>query len=109
MAAGMSGALAIEPLTFLTILAMALTTYGTRTAGLFIRLRHAPSQRAQAALDAIPPAVLIAVVAPTMLATGWPETIAAAATAFAATRLPLVATVAFGAASVVALRLALGG
>lgn len=102
-------ALAIDPQTLIAIFAMALTTYATRIAGLFVRLRHAPSAATQAALDAIPPAVLIAVVAPTMLATGWPETIATALTALAATRLPLVATVAFGAASVVALRLAFGG
>jgi uncharacterized membrane protein len=105
----MTGATALDLPTFAAILAMALVTYATRVAGLFVRLNHAPSPRAQAALDAIPPAVLIAVVAPTMLATGWPETIAAALTALAATRLPLVGTVAFGAASVVALRLALGG
>ena len=105
----MTAALAIDRSTFIAIAAMALTTYATRVAGLFIHLHHAPSARAQAAFDAIPPAILIAVVAPTMLATGWPETIATALTALAATRLPLVATVAFGAASVVALRLALGG
>ena len=105
----MTNALAIDPLTLIAIVAMALTTYATRVAGLFIRLHHAPSAPTQAALDAIPPAVLIAVVAPMMLATGWPETIAAALTALAATRLPLIATVAFGAASVVALRLAFGG
>jgi uncharacterized membrane protein len=99
----------IDPLTLAAILAMALTTYATRIAGLFVSLHDAPEPRAQAAIDAIPPAVLIAVVAPTMLATGWPETIAAALTAVAATRLPLVATVAFGAACVVALRLAFGG
>jgi uncharacterized membrane protein len=101
-------ALAIDPLTLVAILAMALTTYATRLAGLFVRLHHAPSAAMQAAVDAIPPAVLIAVVAPTMLATGWAETIAAALTAFAATRLPLVATVAFGAASVVVLRTVFG-
>ena len=104
----MTTALAVDPLTLAALLAMALTTYATRVAGLFIRLHHAPSAPTQAALDAIPPAVLIAVIAPTMLATGWAETMAAALTAIAATRLPLVATVAFGAASVVALRLALG-
>jgi uncharacterized membrane protein len=102
----MTTLLTFDPMIFVAILAMAMTTYATRIAGLFLRLRHAPSPRAQAALDAIPPAVLIAVVAPTMLATGWPETIAAALTAVAAARLPLVATVAFGAACVVALRTA---
>ena len=104
----MKDALAVDPPTLAAIFAMAATTYATRIAGLFLRLHHAPSARAQAALDAIPPAVLIAVVAPTMLATGWSETIAAALTALAATRLPLVATVAFGAACVVALRAAFG-
>jgi uncharacterized membrane protein len=105
----MTNALAVDSLTLIAIVAMALTTYATRVVGLFVRLHHAPSPRARAALDAIPPAVLIAVIAPMMLATGWPETIAAALTGVAATRLPLVATVAFGAASVVALRLAFGG
>jgi uncharacterized membrane protein len=105
----MNPALSLEPMAFVAIVAMALTTYATRIAGLFLALHHAPSARTQAALDAIPAAVLIAVVAPTMLATGWPETMAAVLTALAATRLPLVATVAFGAACVVALRLAFGG
>ncbi len=105
----MTGAFTVEPSTLIAIVAMALTTYATRVAGLFVHWRHAPGPAARAALDAIPPAVLIAVVAPMMLATGWPETIATALTALAATRLSLVATVAFGAACVVALRLALGG
>jgi len=105
----MTNALAIDPLTLSAILVMALTTYATRVGGLFLRARRAPSAATQSALDAIPPAVLIAVVAPTMLATGWPETIAAALTAVAATRLPLVATVAFGAACVVALRMIFAG
>ena len=101
-------ATAIDPMTLAAILAMAVTTYATRLAGLFVRLDGLSSHRARAALDAIPPAVLIAVVAPMMLATGWPETIATVLTAIAATRLPLAATVAFGAAAVVALRFLLG-
>ncbi|MFL5181302.1 MAG: AzlD domain-containing protein, partial [Microvirga sp.] len=63
------------------------------------------SGRAKAAFEAIPPAVLIAVIAPTALATGWPETVAAAITMMAALRLPLLATIAVGAAAVVALRM----
>jgi uncharacterized membrane protein len=99
----------IDPWQLLAIVAMAVTTYATRVGGLFVGVGQAESRRTRAALDAIPPAVLIAVVAPTMLATGWPETIATILTALAATRLPLAATVAFGAASIVALRLAFGG
>jgi uncharacterized membrane protein len=44
------------------------------------------------------------VIAPTALTTGWAEALAAAITAVAAFRLPLLATVAVGVVSVVALR-----
>ena len=94
----------VEPAILMTILAMALITYGTRIAGLLLPNRLALRGRAKAAFDAIPPAVLIAVIAPTALATGWPETAAAAITMVAALRLPLLATIAVGVASVVALR-----
>jgi uncharacterized membrane protein len=89
---------------FMAILGMAVVTYLTRIAGILLAGRLALSGRAKAAFDAIPPAVLIAVIAPSAFATGWPETIAALITALAATRLPLLATVAVGVAAVVALR-----
>ena len=89
---------------FTMIVAMAVITYGTRTAGLILAKRLALRGRAKAAFDAIPPAVLIAVIAPTALATGWAETAAAAITMVAALRLPLLATIAVGVAAVVLLR-----
>jgi uncharacterized membrane protein len=61
--------------------------------------------RAEAAFEAIPPAVLVAVIAPMALAIGWRETVAALLTAIAATRLPLLATIATGVLAVVALRI----
>ena len=94
----------IDPATLLTILGMAAVTYFTRIAGLLSGGRLAFTGRAKAAFEAIPPAVLIAVIAPTALATGWPETAAAAVTMVAALRLPLLATIAVGVAAVVALR-----
>jgi uncharacterized membrane protein len=94
----------IDPITLLTILGMAGATYLTRIAGLMLADRLVLSGRAKAAFEAIPPAVLIAVIAPTALATGWPETAAAAITMVAALRLPLLATIAVGVAAVVALR-----
>lgn len=94
----------LDPVTLATILAMAVVTYGTRVAGLFFAERLSLSGRAKAAFDAIPPAVLVAVIAPTALATGWPETAAAAVTTMAALRLPLLATIAIGVAAVVMLR-----
>jgi uncharacterized membrane protein len=94
--------------TFLVILTMAAATALTRVSGVFLLRYLTISDETREALDAIPPAVLMAVIAPTALATGWPETIACAITALAALRLPLLACVAIGVASVVALRAAFG-
>lgn len=94
----------MDPVNLVAICGMALVTYLTRIAGLALAGRLALSPRAQAAFDAIPPAVLIAVIAPSALATGWPETAAAALAALAATRLPLLGVVAVGVAAVVLFR-----
>jgi uncharacterized membrane protein len=96
--------MSVEPITLAAILAMAAVTYLTRIAGLLVADRLVLSGRAKAAFEAIPPAVLMAVIAPTALATGWAETIAASITMAAATRLPLLGTVALGVATVVILR-----
>jgi uncharacterized membrane protein len=94
----------VDTVSLAAIVAMALVTYATRIAGFFIADRLALSGRAKAAFDAIPPAVLVAVIAPSALATGWAETVAALITALAATRLPLLGTVAVGVVAVVLLR-----
>jgi uncharacterized membrane protein len=86
------------------IVAMAAVTYATRITGLFVANRLTLSKRAQAAFDAIPAAVLIALIAPMILVTGKAETIAAAITAIAATRLPLIGVVGVGVVSIIALR-----
>ena len=96
--------MSLDTTTILAILAMAAVTYATRIAGLFVADRLVLVGRAKAAFDAIPPAVLVALIAPTALTTGWAEALAAAITAVAAFRLPLLATVAVGVVSVVALR-----
>ena len=94
----------LDTTTLLAILAMAAVTYLTRIAGLFMADRLVLTGRAKAAFDAIPPAVLVAVIAPTALTTGWAEAIAAGITTVAAFRLPLLATVAVGVIAVVVLR-----
>jgi uncharacterized membrane protein len=99
----------IDPMTLTAILGMALVTYACRAAGLAIAGRLQMTGRAKAALDAIPPAVLTAVIAPTLLATGWVETVAGALTILAALRLPLIGVVAVGVVSVVILRALAGG
>jgi uncharacterized membrane protein len=96
--------MSIDSSALMAILAMAAVTYLTRIAGIALAGRLTLSGRAKAAFDAIPPAVLVAVIAPSALATGWPETVAAAIAALSATRLPLLATVAIGVLAVVGLR-----
>ncbi len=97
--------MSLDPVTLLAILGMALASYGCRLTGLLLGGRLALAGRAKAALDAIPPAVLTAVIAPTLLATGWPETLAGAVTILAALRLPLIGVIATGVAAVVVLRM----
>jgi uncharacterized membrane protein len=96
--------MSLDMTTLIAILAMAAVTYLTRIAGLFVADRLVLTGRAKAAFDAIPPAVLVAVIAPTALTTGWAEAIAAAITAVAAFRLPLLGTVVVGVIAVVMLR-----
>lgn len=100
--------MSVDPITLLAIVVMAAITYAFRAGGLLFAGRLRPQGRAKAAFDAIPPAVLTAVIAPTLLATGPAETIAGALTILAAMRLPLLATIAIGVASVVVLRAVLG-
>ena len=91
--------------TLLAILGMGVATYLTRLSGFYLLRGLNLSGPMKAALDALPPAVLMAVIAPMILATGLAETIAAAITAVAAFfRLPLAVTIVVGIVSVVALR-----
>ncbi|MBV8566140.1 MAG: AzlD domain-containing protein [Methylobacteriaceae bacterium] len=100
--------MSLDPVALTAILAMAAVTYATRIAGIFLAGRLALRGRAASAFEAIPPSVLVAVIAPTVLATGKAETTAAFVTALAATRLPLLGTVVVGVLSVVILRAWLG-
>lgn len=90
--------------TLLAILGMALATYATRLGGWLAVRRFAVAGRWRAALEAVPGAVLAAVIAPMALATGPAESAAAALTVLAALRLPPLAAVAIGVLSVVAFR-----
>lgn len=93
----------------LAILGMGIATYLTRLSGFYLLRGLNVSGPMKAALDALPPAVLMAVIAPVILTTGWAESVAAAITVVAAfVRLPLTVTILIGIVSVVALRLALG-
>ena len=93
--------------TELTIAGMAIATYLTRVSGLYLVRFFNVQGRTKAALDAMPPAILMAVIAPVAFATGLAETAATAITV-AALRFPLIVAVAIGVASVVALRQLMG-
>lgn len=97
-----------EPQVWAALIAAGLATYLVRLAGFYVLKGFAPRGRTKAALDALPPAVLMAVIAPTVLATGPAETGAALATAVAAAlRLPMVVVILTGVISVVLLRMML--
>jgi uncharacterized membrane protein len=92
--------------TLLAIGGMALATFATRAGGLYLMRGVVVKGRLKAALDALPPAILMAVIAPTILTTGIAESTAALITAGAAfLRLPLALIIIIGVVSVVLLRL----
>jgi uncharacterized membrane protein len=94
----------VDLATLVAILSMAAATVLTRLSGLVL-IRHVSLEGTRRkAIESIPPAVLMAVVAPTAFATGIAETLACAVTAFAALRLPMLVSVALGVASVAILR-----
>lgn len=98
----------LDPIILLAIIGMALATFATRVSGPYLMRGITVKGRLKAALDAMPPAILMAVIAPTILTTGIAETIAAAITATAAfMRLPFIVTILIGVASIVLLRMVL--
>jgi Predicted membrane protein len=96
----------ISASTFAVIAAMTVATLLTRFGGLLLVRFVTPRGRARRMLEAIPPAVLTAVVAPTAVTTGAAETVACAVTALAARRLSLLPSVLIGMACAAALRAA---
>jgi uncharacterized membrane protein len=68
---------AIDTGTLLAIVLMALATYATRAGGLWFASRFDLSERAGAWLDQIPGAILVSLVAPTILMGGPVEVFAA--------------------------------
>ena len=95
----------IDPITLITILLMALVTYATRAGGLWLASRLALSGPAEAWVEGIPGAILISIVAPTVLTGGLPEILAALAVVLVALRTnSLPAAMATGVAAILVLR-----
>lgn len=94
----------LDPLVFAAIAGMAAATYFTRFIGYWLVRHRAVGGRLAGALEAVPGAVLTAIIAPMALATGPAESVAAVLTVLLALRLPLVVAVGGGCLAVVALR-----
>jgi len=91
--------------TVLTIVLMALATYSTRAGGLWLASRFDLSERAGAWLDQIPGAILVSLVAPTVLTGGPAELLAALAVVIVSLRTgSLPAAMVTGVGTVLALR-----
>lgn len=91
--------------TTLLILTAALATYATRVAGyvLITRMKTIPP-RLEAALNAVPPAVLTTLVAPTFFDGGWDVKVAMVVALVVALRHPGLVMLAAGWLAVLALR-----
>jgi uncharacterized membrane protein len=90
---------------YLAILGMGLATYATRLAGYWFLQGRTIKGRLLVALEAVPPAILTAVIAPTVFMEGPASMLAGAVTLISALlRMPLLLTIAVGVASVALLR-----
>ena len=97
-----------DALALITIFGMALVTYATRAGGFWLMGLVTPSPRIQTWLRQIPGAVLVAIIAPTVLASSLAETFAALATALVALRTKnVLIAIIVGVASVWVLRILL--
>jgi uncharacterized membrane protein len=90
---------------YIAILGMGLATYATRLAGYLLLSGQPISGRFKTALEAVPPAILTAVIAPTVFLQSPAEMIGGAITLVSAVvKLPLLVTIAIGVGSVAVLR-----
>ncbi len=100
--------MSLDPITLVANLGMALVTWLTRITGYTVMRRFNPGGRLRAAMEALPPAILTAIIAPYALTTGPAEVIASALTILTALRFPVLAAIVVGTGSVVVLRMFLG-
>jgi uncharacterized membrane protein len=96
---------AVDPVTLVAIVLMALATYATRAGGLWLASRFDLSERAGAWLDQVPGAILVSLVAPTILVGGPIEVLAALVVVLVSLRTgSLPAAMVIGVGTVLALR-----
>ena len=90
---------------FLLILTLAAVTYAVRVAGhvIILMFRSIPP-RVEAALDAVPAAVLITLVVPVAMTSGWKEAVTIVAAALVGLRFGILGVLIFGIALIAGLR-----
>ncbi|KAB0677339.1 AzlD family protein [Aureimonas leprariae] len=93
---------------FATILVMAATTYSTRIGGYLLLRNRRIDGRARRAMEAAPGCVLLAVISPAFVTSRPADLAALAITVVAASRLPMLATVAIAVAATGLLRQIMG-
>ncbi len=99
----------VDPWVLLTILLMGAVIYATRAGGLWLASRVEISGRLEAWLGFLPGAILVSIVAPTVLTSGLAEALAALAVVLVALRSgSLLGAMATGVVAVVVLRGVLG-
>jgi uncharacterized membrane protein len=90
---------------YLALFCMGLVTFGTRIAGFWLLQGVEIKGRFKAAMDAVPAAILTAVIAPAVFLNGVADMIAGALALVAAVlRLPLLVVIAIGVVSAAVLR-----
>lgn len=91
---------------FLLIVALGLVTFATRAGGyVMIRMFKTIHPRVEAALDAVPAAVLTTIVVPVAMTSGWKEALTIVVAALVGLRLGIIGVLVFGTAMIVVLRL----
>ncbi|RIY00155.1 hypothetical protein D3218_12750 [Aureimonas flava] len=90
---------------WLLALLAALLTYGTRVAGHLVlsRFERIPP-RVEAALDAVPPAMLVTIVTPVFVDGGWAERLVIVGAGLLSLRLSVLASVTIGVLAMALLR-----
>lgn len=97
--------LSLDPTVVAVVLAMAAVTYATKASGLWLVGRLDLSERAEAGLDVLPGAVVVAFVAPALADGGPAEWLAAVATVVVARKTGnLLLSLAVGVGAVLAVR-----
>ncbi len=94
---------------FLLIAALGLVTFATRAGGyVMIRMFKTIHPRVEAALDAVPAAVLTTIVVPVAMTSGWKEALTIMTAALVGLRLGIIGVLVFGTAMIAVLRLVFG-